>query len=59
MWKQKLRKLRVRPPFLVLNAVGFLSIVAAAIVAYTQRWRQQRAMVVISPGPEALLESAA
>jgi len=46
-------------PFVVLNAVGCLSMGAVAIVACMQRWRQRRPVVATSPGPEAFLRTAA
>jgi hypothetical protein len=46
-------------PFLILNAVGLLSMGAIAIVAGMQSRRQRRPVVATSPGPEAFLGTAA
>jgi len=46
-------------PFLLLNAIGFLSIGAAAVVACMRRGRQHRSVVATSPGAEAFLKTAA
>jgi hypothetical protein len=57
--EMEIAELASTTPFFVLNAIGFLSLGAAAMVACMRRGRQQRPVVATSPGTEAFLKTAA